>query len=219
MIKNEKITLSAASMGEINPLADIGNIEYIHAGYEVTDNISAAERERIGKGMIHTILPYTIEDNFDRVRSDRDFSAAIVENEYLRATFIPELGGRLWSLYDKENERELLYVNPVFQPANLAIRNAWFSGGVEFNVGIKGHNPLTCDPYFARIARTKDAQEVLQIYEYERIRGLVFGIEAYLPEGSKVLYIKDFVENVSGRRPGRTGGQILRSPRPPQPVS
>ena len=73
MIKFEKITLPAASMGEINPLADIGNIEYIHAGYEVTDNISAAERERIGKGMIHTILPYTIEDNFDRVRSDRFF--------------------------------------------------------------------------------------------------------------------------------------------------
>ncbi len=186
-------------MGEVNPLADIGNIEYIHAGYEVTNNISAAERERIGKGMIHTILPYTIEDNFDRVRADREFRAAIVENEYLRATFIPSLGGRLWSLYDKENKRELLYVNTVFQPANLAIRNAWFSGGVEFNVGIKGHTPLTCDPYFARIAKTKDAQEVLQIYEYERIRGLVFGIEVYLPEGSKVLYIKDFVENVSGK--------------------
>ena len=184
-------------MGEVNPLADIGNIEYIHAGYEVTENVSKAERELIGKGMIHTILPYTIEDNFDRVRENRDFQAAIVENEYLRATFIPSLGGRLWSLYDKENKRELLYVNPVFQPANLAIRTAWFSGGVEFNVGIKGHNPLTCDPYFARIARTKDAEEVLQIYEYERIRGLVFGIEIYLPKGSKALYIKDFVENVS----------------------
>lgn len=198
MIKHEKITIPSASMGESNPLADIGNIEYIHAGYEVTDNVSAAERERIGKGMIHTILPYTIEDNFNRVRSEQEFDAAIIENEYLRATFIPRLGGRLWSLYDKEKERELLYVNPVFQPANLAIRTAWFSGGVEFNVGIKGHNPLTCDPYFARIAKTKDAKEVLQIYEYERIRGLVFGIEVYLPESSKVLYIKDFVENVSG---------------------
>ena len=198
MIKYDKIKVPSASMGEPNPLADIGNIEYIHAGYEVTENVSKAERERIGKGMIHTILPYTIEDNFNRVLKDRDFDAAIVENEYLCATFIPELGGRLWSLYDKENERELLYVNPVFQPANLAIRTAWFSGGVEFNVGIKGHNPLTCDPYFARIAKTEDAREVLQIYEYERIRGLVFGIEVYLPEGSKVLYIKDFVENVSG---------------------
>ena len=196
MIKYEKITIPAASMGDINPLADIGNIEYIHAGYEVTENISESERERIGKGMIHSILPYTIEDNFDRVRKEREFDAAILENEYLRATFIPSLGARLWSLYDKEKERELLYVNHVFQPANLAIRNAWFAGGVEFNVGIKGHNPLTCDPYFARIAKTADEREVLQMYEYERIRGLVFGIQAYLPEGSKVLYIKDTVENV-----------------------
>ena len=198
MIRYEKISMPAASLGEVNPLADIGNIEYIHAGYETTDNISPAERERIGKGMIHTILPYTIEDNFDRVRKIREFDAAILENEYLRATFIPSLGARLWSLYDKEQKRELLYVNPVFQPANLAIRNAWFAGGVEFNVGIKGHNPLTCDPYFSRIARTADGQEVLQAYEYERIRGLVFGIEAYLPEGSRVLYIRDTVENVSG---------------------
>ena len=198
MIKYEKITIPAASMGEINPLADIGNIEYIHAGYETTDRISKNEKERIGKGMIHTILPYTIEDNFDRIRKNRAFSAAILENEYLRATFIPSLGARLWSLYDKKKKRELLYKNPVFQPANLAIRNAWFAGGVEFNVGIKGHNPLTCDPYFARIAKTADSQEVLQMYEYERIRGLVFGIEAYLPEDSKVLYIRDFVENVSG---------------------
>lgn len=185
-------------MGEKNPLADIGNIEYIHAGYDVTENISAAERERIGKGMIHSILPYTIEDNFDRVRTEREFDAVIVENQYLRATFIPSLGARLWSLYDKEHRRELLYVNPVFQPANLAIRNAWFSGGIEFNVGIKGHNPLTCDPYFARVAKTESGEEVLQLYEYERIRGLVFGIEAYLPENSRVLYLRDTVENVSG---------------------
>ena len=68
MIRYEKISMPAESLGEVNPLADIGNIEYIHAGYETTDNISPAERERIGKGMIHTILPYTIEDNFDRVR-------------------------------------------------------------------------------------------------------------------------------------------------------
>ncbi len=195
MIRWETLTFPAASMGEENPLADIGNIEYIHAGYEVTAQVSEEERSRIGRGMIGTILPYTIQDNFDRVRAPRAFRAAILENEYLRATFLPELGGRLWSLYDKEHGKELLYVNPVFQPANLAIRNAWFSGGVEFNVGIKGHNPLTCDPYFARVARTKEGQEVLQIYEYERIRGTVFGINAYLPQGSRVLYLRDTIEN------------------------
>ena len=195
MIRWETIEFPAAGMGEENPLADIGNIEYIHAGYEVTAQISEEEKGRIGRGMIGTILPYTIQDNFNRVRVPRRFRAAILENEYLRATFLPELGGRLWSLYDKEHGKELLYVNPVFQPANLAIRNAWFSGGVEFNVGIKGHNPLTCDPYFARVAHTAEGEEVLQLYEYERIRGTVFGINAYLPAGSRVLYLHDTIEN------------------------
>ena len=40
-------------------------------------------------------------------------------------------------------------MNPVFQPGNLAIRNAWFSGGVEWNMGIRGHSVYTCSPVFA----------------------------------------------------------------------
>ncbi|MDY5231128.1 MAG: DUF5107 domain-containing protein [Eubacteriales bacterium] len=47
---------------------------------------------------------------------------------------MPEFGGQLWSLWDKKLSRKLLYVNSAFQPANLAIRNAWFSGGKEHNM-------------------------------------------------------------------------------------
>ena len=36
-----------------------------------------------------------------------------------------------------------------FQPCNLALRNAWVSGGVEWNVGIIGHTPFTVDAMFA----------------------------------------------------------------------
>ena len=63
MIRWETLAFPAASMGEENPLADIGNMEYIHAGYEVTAQVSEEERSRIGRGMIGTI-----QDNFDRVR-------------------------------------------------------------------------------------------------------------------------------------------------------
>ncbi len=194
MIRIEKIYFPAANLGEENPLPDIKNISYIHAGYEVTEAITEEEKAYIGHGMIPTMLPYFQQDAYDRARDVRAFDAAILENDRLRAVFLPELGGRLWSLFDKEKNRELLYVNPVFQPGNLALRNAWFSGGVEFNVGIKGHNPLTCSPLHYCIDKTPEG-DVLRLYEYERIRGVVYSISAYLPDDSAALYIRPRIEN------------------------
>ena len=117
----------------------------------------------------------------------------MLENDCLKAVFVTELGGRLWSLYDKKNKRELLYKNDVFQPANLALRNAWFSGGIEWNVGIRGHNPLTVSPLFAQKAYAKDGGEILKMYEYERIRGVVYSIYATLKDD--VLLVKVCIEN------------------------
>ena len=79
---------------------------------------------------------------------------AVLENEFLRATVALDLGGRLLSLYDRRAGRELLYVNPVVQPANLALRNAWFSGGVEWNIGTR---PLADDDGHAPRSRRRGA--------------------------------------------------------------
>jgi len=196
MIKFEKYTMPAASMGPINPMPDIKNVSYIHAGYEITDKVKEEERKHIGKGMIPTLLPYMLQDGYNRKKELRSFNAAVLENDYIKAVFLPELGGRLWSLYDKKLDRELLYVNPVFQPGNLGLRNAWFSGGVEFNVGIKGHNPLTCSPLWCCVHHHKDG-DVLCMYEFERIRSVVYSISAHLPEDSPVLYVKCKIENLT----------------------
>ncbi len=41
-------------------------------------------------------------------REQRTFRAIIIENEYLRLTFLPELGGRLWKLWDKRCAHDAL---------------------------------------------------------------------------------------------------------------
>lgn len=197
MIFVDDYTINSANLGPCNPLPDIKNVSYIHAKYKITENVSADEKAGIGKGMISTMLPYKLQDGYDRNRSLRKYKAIFVENKYLRAVFLPELGGRLWSLFDKEGNRELLYKNTVFQPANLALRNAWFSGGIEFNVGIKGHSPLTCSSVFADIVKYKDGSQVLKLYEFERIREITYSISVYLPEDSKLLYIQERIENTS----------------------
>lgn len=198
MIKVEKVIIPSASMGKLNPMPDLKNISYIHAGYKMTDKIQDDEKTYIGKGMIRTMLPYMVQDQYTRDKENKEYCACVLENNCLRAVFLPELGGRLWSLYDKEKCQDLLYVNPVFQPGNLGLRNAWFSGGVEFNVGIKGHNPLTCSPLWARIDKCKEG-EVLRLFEFERIRGITYSINAYLPENSPVLYIKCIIENTENK--------------------
>ena len=196
-LKFREYEICAADLGAENYMPDIKNVEYIHAGYTLSDRVNPEAAENIGKGMIRTMLPYTLQDNYNRDRRMKKFNAAILENDKLRAIFLPELGGRLWSLYHKGLDRELLYVNPIFQPANLALRNAWFSGGVEWNIGMKGHNPLTCSPMYA--CRMEDAQgnPVLRMYEFERIREVVYSMDFLLPEGSDILYVKTTVENTA----------------------
>ncbi len=197
MIQLQKYSMPSADLGPLNPLPDIKNVSYIHAGYELTERITDEDKKYIGKGMINTLLPYKLQDGYNRDRKEKDWNAIVVENAYLKAIFLPELGGRLWSLFDKENGRELLYKNTVFQPANLALRNAWFSGGVEFNVGIKGHNPLTCSPLFAEKVTYEDGTEVLKMFGFERIRNVVYTLEVCLPEKAKMLYIRETIENTS----------------------
>lgn len=191
--------MPSADFGKENPLPDIKNVSYIHAKIETTEAIPKELKTYINKGMISTMLPYLQQDGYNRERKDRSFNSVVIENEYLKAVFLPELGGRLWSLIDKVANRELLYCNPVFQPGNLALRNAWFSGGVEFNVSIKGHNPLTCEPLFAQKITMPDGSEGVRMFEYERIRGVLYSIDAWIPKNSKFLYVRPKIENRTGR--------------------
>lgn len=192
-----KFKIKGAELGELNCLPDIKNDSYIHAKINVSDDISEEDKKYIGKGMINTLLPYQIQDGYSRERKDLEFDAVVLENDYLKAVFVTELGGRLWSLFDKKENKELLYANDVFQPGNLALRNAWFSGGVEWNLGIKGHNPLTCSPMFAQKLTDKQGNPMLRMYEFERIREVAYSIVAKLEKD--VLLVNVTIENTENK--------------------
>ena len=120
--------MPTAQVGPENPLpplfsaADIVSIDTAAADAEM--------RRNIGYGRVRTVLPYLLQDGYGRDRHPAEHKVAVLENDVLRATFLLDRGGRLWSLVHKPTGRELLHRNPVFQPANLALRNAWFAGGV-----------------------------------------------------------------------------------------
>ncbi len=55
----------------------------------------------------------------------QDYVAVVLENDYLRLTFLPELGGRLYSVVVKTRGQEIFYHNPVIKPS------PW--GGLHFD--------------------------------------------------------------------------------------
>ena len=177
----------------------VGKASWFPAVRELIKSEFAAELDEddglfIGFGMINDGLPYTLQDDYDGPEETLTFQSVVLENKYLKAVFLPELGGRLWSLYDKIEKRDLILENSKLLPCNLAIRNAWFAGGVEFNCGRRGHDEQTMSPRFAAVIETEKFP-VLRIYEYQRDRGTPFQYDCFLPDDSPFLFIRGRIWN------------------------
>jgi hypothetical protein len=141
-----------------------------------------------------SILPYQVSDDYDRELRRGQLDVLMLENERLRAVVAPSLGGRLLELRDLATGRDLVFRNPVFQPANLASLNAWFSGGIEWNGLIPGHTPFTCAPVFAGVRQTSQGP-ILRIYEFDRIVEATWQVDLFLPAGSACLFAHGRIVN------------------------
>lgn len=196
VLKIEKYTMPSASLGAPSPLPDLHKNLDAHSAISYdSEQVTEEEARYMGWGRVNGILPYTILNNYNRTKRMKAWKAIVLENEHIRATFLPQLGARLWSLIDLHTGRELLHCNPVFQPCNLALRNAWISGGVEWNIGIIGHTPFTVDSLYAEALTLSDGTPVVRFYQYERVRHLLYRIEAALPEGARQLFVRVRIDN------------------------
>ncbi len=194
----ERRAMMGAGLGGENPLPGLAMGGDIHREIRFDASVPQDERKYFGYGTVDNMLPYRMQDQYDRDLRMREYEVAVLENDFLRAEFLPQYGGRLWTLYDKEHGRDLIYRNPIFQPANLALRNAWVAGGVEWNLGMTGHCPLGLSPVHTAVLERKDGTPVLRMYEWERIRQVTFQLDAYLPENARFLFVRVRLYNTRG---------------------
>ena len=150
-----------------------------------------------GYGARPTSYPYPQQDNYNRETTLTDEVTAVLENDFIKAVFLPQLGGRLWRLEDKQSGKNLLYTNDVIRFSNLAGCNAWFSGGVEWNVGVIGHSPFTNAPLYCAETTTAEGWPVLRMYEYERVRGVAWQMDFWLRPDSRSLNCRMRITNES----------------------
>lgn len=182
----QKISMPSANLGKHSDYP----LLFKASAFEKGGSLDETEGLFLNYGKVMHTLPYAGLESYDHAEDIREFDAFILENENLKAVFIPSLGGRMWSLYDKKHERDLVVNNPIFRPCNLAVRNAWFSGGVEWNCGVRGHHPLTCDKMYAAQYQADDGTPVLRIYAFERMRAITYQMDFFLPDGSESLFAR-----------------------------
>lgn len=129
-------------------------------------------------GVAH-IYPYTLQDEIASKPTEVTYRTLILENKYLRVTVLPDLGGRVYSVYDKVSEREVFYKNTIIKFSPLAIRGAFFSGGVEFSFPV-AHAPTTAEHVNWDFQEFEDGSASIIIGGLEHMAGMRWTIKLTL---------------------------------------
>lgn len=144
------------------------------------------------------VYPYTRFNNFSFKPVDRVWKMVVLENEYLRVKIFPEIGGKIWSIYNKKQGQELFYDNDVVKFREISLRGPWTSGGIEFNYGVIGHAPSTAHPVDWKTETNEDGSVSCYIGVTELLSGSRWTIEINLPKDAVWVRTSSFWHNYSG---------------------
>ena len=194
-LRFETIQMLRGSMGTPASVPDLGG-DLIFQN-NLTFHLNEDDEIFEGYGTLPSAYPYRQLSTYSRKLELQDTKTAVLENNFIKAVFLPELGGRLWTLIDKKTGTNLLYTNDVIRFSNLAVRNAWFSGGVEWNIGVIGHSPLTTEQLFTVALKNENDAPVLRMYAYERIREVEYQMDFWLDEMDTMLNCRMRIVNHS----------------------
>ena len=124
--------------------------------------------KRVYQGSSGVVYPYPVIESISNEKTDKDYKAVYLENEYIKVMILPELGGRIQMAYDKIKQRHFVYYNHVVKPALVGLAGPWISGGIEFNWP-QHHRPSTFMPVDCDIVENEDGSVTVWVNEMERM--------------------------------------------------
>ncbi len=124
--------------------------------------------KRVYQGSSGVVYPYPVIEKIADEKTDKDYLAIWLENEYIKVMVLPELGGRVQMAYDKIAKRHFVYYNHVVKPALVGLAGPWISGGIEFNWP-QHHRPSTFMPVDTCIEENDDGSVSVWVSEMEKM--------------------------------------------------
>ena len=130
--------------------------------------------------------PYTLRTNLTGVKADHVWRAIFLENEYLKCTVLPDIGGHLYTCVDKISGEPMFYANPSIKKAEIGYRGAWAAFGLEYNFPIS-HNWVSMSPVDFAFDAHGDGSASVWVGNIDRAYGMQWGVELVLKPASTLL--------------------------------
>lgn len=130
--------------------------------------------------------PYTLRVNLTGEQKEIAWRALFLENEYLKCSVLPDLGGHLYTCIDKVSGQPMFYANPTIKKAQIGYRGAWAAFGIEFNFPVS-HNWVSLSPVPFSTARHPDGSASITVGNIDLPYGMQWSVELTLCPGSTIL--------------------------------
>lgn len=143
--------------------------------------------------------PYTLRHNLTNRRVDHAWRAVFLENEYLKCSVLPDIGGHLYTCTDKISGKPMFYANPSIKKADISYRGAWAAFGIEFNFPVS-HNWVTASPVDFAFGQKDDGSAYVQVGNIDRVYGMQWSVELVLRPHSTLLEERVALNNRSDVR-------------------
>ena len=149
---------------------------------------------RVYQGAQGRVYPYPMQDVLHDEKFDETYKYLTLENKWLQMGLLPEHGGHLLNLTDKQTGFETFYRQHVIKPALIGMLGAWISGGVEWNFP-HHHRATTAMPIDWRYVANADGSKTVWIGETELRRRLKWTIGLSLLPDRAVLQAENVFMN------------------------
>lgn len=124
--------------------------------------------KRVYQGSSGRVYPHPVCESVSDTKILKEYNAIFLENDYVLAMILPEIGGKIQRLYDKTNGCDVVYYNEVIKPALVGLAGPWVSGGIEFNWP-QHHRPSTFDAVDYTIEENTDGSITVWVGEIEKM--------------------------------------------------
>jgi len=127
----------------------------------------------------------------------RTYTLLVLENDYLRVTLLPELGGRVYQMIFKPTGHNELYQNPVLKPTHWGPpEQGWWlaAGGIEWGLPVDEHGYEWGIPWSWSAITSTDGVTVT-VWDTHFTHRLRAEIDLSLPADQAVLAVTPRLEN------------------------